>query len=449
MTRRHFEITCPHCRRSYALNVDPHNLDDARATARCGRCNKRFRLASAIAASVEKTTETITSSRGSYRKRISRPAMRRVEPGATGTGAAAMVDEIAVAFERALAARREPPKAAPADQTVDGGLTATEAELPLEEEGATSVPRPHDLPRGDLPPRDHPQGDLPLRDRPQGDLPPRDRPQGDLPLRTTARGTGPRRKTPKMPFRVTPPPPTEDELAFAEHLGALDDTSVPASPERSAPNHAPRMEREKPTREGAPEERGDGRTSPEPSLLAPDVASPDRAVPEDTAPEGAVAAGAPPGGAVPALDADDADDADDGNDGNDEARDDDRARERERASEAVKRPLRLGTGTLPPLPSEPPRRQEAAPLRASRPPRPQEATRSQDAARSQDAPPPHEAPPAHGAPAPRPSTAPEPSPRLRSWLEVADVRLDSLEPRRPPTVVALEWLLGEDGLRPG
>ncbi|MEM9694080.1 MAG: hypothetical protein AAGA56_16145 [Myxococcota bacterium] len=44
MTGTLVEIPCPHCGRVYRLKLELKVLDDARATARCGRCGKRFSL---------------------------------------------------------------------------------------------------------------------------------------------------------------------------------------------------------------------------------------------------------------------------------------------------------------------------------------------------------------------------------------------------------------------
>ncbi len=132
MSRR-FEITCPHCRRSYMLRSDPDNLADGPARVRCGRCRKRFRLSAAVAASKEKTSEGIAERR-TYRKRISRPMMQRVDIEQT-QGPGKMVDDMALAFERALQERR---------RSLEEGLSATEIDLPMEEDEPTSdIPEVH------------------------------------------------------------------------------------------------------------------------------------------------------------------------------------------------------------------------------------------------------------------------------------------------------------------
>lgn len=188
MTSKRFEITCPHCHRSYALRVDPDNLDNASATARCGRCKKRFRLSAAVAASVEKTEMSPSEPiRNAYRKRISRPAMRQFADVQKSTSApGAVVDEIALAFERALQERR---------RNRDAGLTATEIELPLEEDDVF----------------DGPLGAASVAAR----------------LEPAPPATK-RHITPRVAVRFTPPPARD--ILFGSNLGALDDTSPPSEP---------------------------------------------------------------------------------------------------------------------------------------------------------------------------------------------------------------------------
>ena len=110
MTHR-FEITCPHCRRSYALRSDPSNLAQTSAKVRCGRCRKRFRLSAAISVASASEGEAPRSQRNSYRKRISRPEMPKAVPPTPAAESeeapAKMVDDMALAFERALKERRE------------------------------------------------------------------------------------------------------------------------------------------------------------------------------------------------------------------------------------------------------------------------------------------------------------------------------------------------------
>jgi hypothetical protein len=99
---------------------------------RCGRCKKRFRLSTALAATEEEPAPR--RERRTYRKRISHSAMRRVtedEAKARADGGGAdqrpgeLVDDMALALEQALRERRH---------LSDPSLTATEAELPMEED---------------------------------------------------------------------------------------------------------------------------------------------------------------------------------------------------------------------------------------------------------------------------------------------------------------------------
>lgn len=133
-------------------------------------------------ASADKTDKS-TAGRAAYRKRISRPAMRRVtEAEAQRPGD--MVDEMARAFERALQERR---------RNQEHGLTATEAELPIEDDETPSEetePRPATRKK--------------------------------------------KRKTPRV-FRFTPPPIARDilfgtERTPAQRASAITEPAVPSDP---------------------------------------------------------------------------------------------------------------------------------------------------------------------------------------------------------------------------
>lgn len=193
-----FEITCPHCRRSYLLRVDPENLSDAAAKIRCGRCRKRFRLSTAVTASEQKGAEVVD--RSTYRRRISRPMMRAVDI-AEAQNPAKMVDDMALAFERALQERRR--------QRLDG-LTATEAVLPLED-------------------------DEPAVDTTSAEA--RVTPAEQAPVVRKKR-----RITPRVAFRFTPPPLAR-EIILGANLGALDDPAAdeitPEPDDVDAPTSSP------------------------------------------------------------------------------------------------------------------------------------------------------------------------------------------------------------------
>ncbi len=181
MSHQRFEITCPHCRRSYALSVDPDNIASESAMAKCGRCHQRFRLSAALAAlGGDADKEPADGARGTYRKRMSRPQFRRITEDDADQKPAAVVDEIAVAFERALQERRRLQENA---QPTDG------AEDPSDDEAVRKSDSGHPATK--------------------------------------------RRLTPQVAFRFTPPP-TARELMFGSNLGALDDTDPSSGVQRLA-----------------------------------------------------------------------------------------------------------------------------------------------------------------------------------------------------------------------
>ena len=47
---RNVTICCPHCRRQYAMKIDPERLQRLKTRATCGRCGKTFDAASRILA---------------------------------------------------------------------------------------------------------------------------------------------------------------------------------------------------------------------------------------------------------------------------------------------------------------------------------------------------------------------------------------------------------------
>ncbi|HEX8953191.1 MAG TPA: hypothetical protein VF945_15155, partial [Polyangia bacterium] len=50
-------ISCPHCRRTYTMRVDPERLKRLKTRATCGRCGNTFDAASRIVPPAEATTE--------------------------------------------------------------------------------------------------------------------------------------------------------------------------------------------------------------------------------------------------------------------------------------------------------------------------------------------------------------------------------------------------------